>query len=432
MTDIHTWLAEHDIESVECVVADMAGVARGKLQHVAEFGDKSIKLPVALFGQTVNGTFYMRDDNVQDRDMECRPDLTTLRLQPWAKSRSACVLLDCYIDDRPVEACPRSVLQRVISRYHEHGWHPVVAPEVEFYLGTADSKPHSRGAGSLSIPDPYGMDQLHELHAFFAALQSHCSAQDIDVGAVSQELGLGQFEVNFNHGDPLRLADDVFHFKRTLKQTALAHGLEASFLAKLSVEKPGSSLHLHQSVCDQKGANVFSAPDGSATALFEGFVAGLQTHLREALLLLAPYANSYRRFLSHWSSPINLEWGVDNRTVGLRVPECPPAARRVENRVAGSDVNPYLAIAASLACGYLGMTQGAKPRPPVTGSAYRVPFALHRNFYESLDALRASTALADLLGDDFVQIYTATKEQEYRQFQARVPEWERRELTLSV
>lgn len=245
---------------------------------------------------------------------------------------------------------------------------------------------------------------------------------------MSQELGAGQFEVNFLHGEPMRLADDVFHFKRTLKQAAATNGLVASFLAKTGRDSPGSSLHIHQSVYGSDGDNVFARQDGSNTDLFDGHIAGLQTYMREALLLFAPYVNSYRRFLSHWSSPINLEWGVDNRTVGLRVPGSTPANRRIENRLAGSDVNPYLVFAATLACGYLGMTRNLEPRPALAGSAYAVPFALHRHFLEALDALRASEAMAETLGTRFVHDYCAAKEKEYRDFEERVPAWEHRDL----
>jgi len=191
-------------------------------------------------------------------------------------------------------------------------------------------------------------------------------------------------------------------------------------------------MHIHQSVYDSRNENIFSDKDGVPSELFESYLGGLQKHMTSVLLLLAPYANSYRRFLSYYSSPVNLEWGVDNRTVGLRVPRSEASARRVENRLAGSDVNPYLAIAGTLACGYLGMTHGLSPRSEVTGSAYELPFALHRHLYEALDAFRDSSELRNILGDDFVTQYCAVKELEYRDFQRHISEWERDELMFSV
>ncbi len=433
---LKAWLARHRVEYVECLVSDFAGVARGKIQPANAFGDKAVKLPVAIFGQTVTGSFHMRRDNVRDRDMRCVPDPESLRLTPWATQPTACVLLDCLdADDTPVDCDPRAVLKRVLALYEGCGWRPVVAPEVEFYLIAADEADRPESApeqGTTAepddFPDPYGVYQLHELAGFFDELKEHCETQQIGIGAVSQELGPGQFEVNFQHGDAVRAADNVFHFKRTLKHGAANNNLRAYFLAKMSAGRPGSSLHIHQSVCDSGGSNVFSRDDGTASDLFSGYIAGLQTYMREALLLFAPYANSYRRFLKYWSSPVNLEWGIDNRTVGLRVPESAPEARRIENRLAGSDVNPYLAIAGTLACGYLGMTNRLEPRAPVEGSAYDAPFSLHRHFFESLDAFRGSEAMADILGHDFVRVYCAAKEREFRDFEERIPEWELEEL----
>ncbi|MEL7449715.1 MAG: glutamine synthetase family protein [Pseudomonadota bacterium] len=432
------WLKERNIDTVEILVADMAGIARGKLEPAADLDAARFKLPIALFGQTINGTYYLRANNVQDRDMVVRPDLATLRELPWAATPSACVLLECEDGDgKPVPVDPRAVLRRVLERYASQGWTPVVAPEVEYYLSSCienagDDAPPERDADNEALIDPYGVDRMHDLADFFAELTGHCDGQGIAVGAMSQELGPGQFEANFNHGPALALADDVFHFKRTLKRVARAHGMTATFLAKRDAEQPGSSLHLHQSVYDAAGNNVFSNADGSASELFYGFLGGLQTYMREALLVFAPFENSYRRFLSHWSSPVNLEWGVDNRTVGLRVPDSPPAARRIENRLAGSDVNPYLVIAASLACGYLGMTGRLKPRPEMTGSAYEVPFALLRHPYDAIEKLRGSAALCDMLGPEFVTLYTAVKELECNESQERIPEWEREELMRLV
>jgi len=150
------------------------------------------------------------------------------------------------------------------------------------------------------------------------------------------------------------------------------------------------------------------------------------------MLIFAPYVNSYRRFLNPWSSPVNLAWAVDNRTVGLRVPDAGPENRRIENRLAGSDVNPYLAIAATLACGYLGMTEGKKPSAPTEGSAYGEDFSLHRHIYVAIEALRASDAMRSILGDNFVDLFCAVKEDEYREFQEIITPWEREILMFNV
>ena len=194
----------------------------------------------------------------------------------------------------------------------------------------------------------------------------------------------------------------------------------------------GSALHVHQSVVDKQGVNIFSNADGEPSELFYSYLGGLQKYLSDAMLIFAPYVNSYRRFIDPWASPVNLAWAIDNRTVGLRVPDSPPEARRVENRLAGSDVNPYLALAATLACGYLGMTEGVKADKPIEGSAYELPFTLHRFLYEAMDALDNSAAMRKTLGDDFVTLYCAVKSDECREFQEIVTPWEREVLMFNV
>lgn len=435
------WLSERDVENVELIVSDMAGIARGKIQPTSQLKSKDIKLPIAIFAQTIDSQFYMPRENIVDSDMFLEPDLSTARLVPWSTGTTATVIMDCHdIKGRTVETSPRMVLKRLVEKYEARGWSPVVAPEAEFYLtelptdqdddnGSSDNERESHADEHI---DPYGIDGLHDLGPFFDELSQYCQIQDISLEGISQELGPGQYEVNFQHGPPLKLADDVFHFKRTLRRTAQEHGLRVTFLAKPLMNGPGSSMHIHQSVYNERGENVFVNPDGGNSKLFEYCLGGLQTYLKDAILMFAPYANSYRRFLNFSSSPVNLEWGVDNRTVGLRVPISDANSRRIENRLAGSDVNPYLAIAGSLACGFLGMTEELSPRPAVEGSAYDLPFALHRHLYEALDAFRASRALRDILGDEFVTLYSIVKEMEYRVFQSRVSDWERNELSLIV
>ncbi len=435
------WLSERNVENVELIVSDMAGIARGKIQPTSQLKSKDIKLPIAIFAQTIDNQFYMPRENIVDSDMFLQPDVSTARLVPWSSGTTATVMMDCYdIKGKIVETSPRRVLKRVIEKYEARGWTPVVAPEAEFYLTKLVSDPDSDNETSneefASLPDehidPYGIDGLHDLGPFFDELARYCQIQDIFLQGISQELGPGQYEVNFKHGPPLKLADDVFHFKRTLKRAAQEHGLRVTFLAKPLMNGPGSSMHIHQSVYNERNENVFVDSAGGNSKLFEYCLGGLQTYLKDAILMFAPYANSYRRFLNFSSSPVNLEWGVDNRTVGLRVPIADAAARRVENRLPGSDVNPYLAISASLACGYLGMTEELSPRAPVNGSAYDLPFALHRHLYEALDAFRDSKPLRSILGDEFVTLYSIIKEMEYKVFQSRISDWERNELALIV
>ena len=438
--DIQAWLTEHEIQDVEAFVPDMAGAARGKLIPAAKFGVGELKLPEGIFAQTISGNYVDNKDNIEDRDMILWTDPATLRPVPWATDPAASIFLDCFHrDDTPVETSPRRVLRNVLQLYEEKGWAPVVAPEVEFYL----INPHSDANQEVEPPEgrlgwtetskqPYSIDTMNDFDPFINDIYSYCEAQDIRIDTLSQEMGPAQFELNFFHGNALELADQVFLFKRTVREAAIAHEMHATFLAQPISDAAGSALHIHQSVVDKNGNNIFSNKDGSASELFMSYIGGLQKYMRHALLIFAPYANSYRRFLNYDASPVNLAWAVDNRTVGLRVPDAEPEARRVENRLAGSDVNPYLVLAATLACGYLGMTEGASPDESIKGSAYDLPFSLHRFMYEAIDAFETSDAMRNTLGDKFVTLYADIKKDECREFQEIVTPWEREVLMFNV
>jgi glutamine synthetase len=204
-------------------------------------------------------------------------------------------------------------------------------------------------------------------------------------------------------------------------------------MAKPHAKEPGSAMHIHQSIVDRDTRkNVFSNADGSPTPLFFAHIAGLQRYLPAAMALLAPNVNSYRRITRFQVSPINVQWGYDNRTAGLRVPGSEPQSRRVENRLSGADANPYLASAASLACGYLGMVQGLSPTEPISGSAHDLPFSLPRNLDESIRLLRECDPLTEILGENFVSAFALVKEAEYEVFLQVISSWEREHLLLNV
>ncbi len=419
---------------------DMAGSARGKVVPANKFGSGEMKMPEAIFSQTISGDYISDATNVEDRDMLLVPDPSTLRPVPWASDPAASVFLDCYHrDGSPVSKSPRIVLRNVLAKYEARGWIPVVAPEVEFYLLSPHSDPNDEAEppeGRLGWTEgarqPYSIDTMNDFDPFINDVYAYCEAQGIRIDTLSQEMGPAQFEINFLHGNALDNADQVFLFKRTIREAAIEHKMHATFLAKPMAEEAGSALHIHQSVIDKQGNNIFSKADGEPSELFFGFMGGLQRHMPEAMLIFAPYVNSYRRFLNPHSSPVNLAWAIDNRTVGLRVPDSGPENRRIENRLAGSDVNPYLVIAASLACGYLGMVDGLKPTEPIVGSAYGTEFGLHRHIYSAIDAMRESEAMRSMLGDDFVTSYTAVKDDEYREFQEIITPYEREILMFNV
>lgn len=436
----HDWFTEHKIEDLEVLVPDMAGAARGKMIPASSFGEGEMKMPEAIFGQTISGNYYESDENIEDRDMLLVPDPETICPVPWMELPTASVIFDGYTKDgQEVQASPRRVLQNVLKLYKEQGWEPVVAPEAEFYLLNPSTDfnvevepPQGRLGRTDTTKQPYSLDAMNNFDPFINQVYEFSEAQGISIDNLSQEMGPSQLEINFVHGDALSLADQVFRFKRTVREAAILHGMHATFMARPITGEAGSAMHIHQSIMREDGTNIFTNKNGSENEKFMHYIGGLQKYMPEALLIFAPYANSYRRFLSYWSSPVNLEWAVDNRSVGLRIPDCEPANRRVENRLGGSDVNPYLVLAATLACGYLGMMEKLSPRDAIEGSAYELPFGLHRHMYASIDAFSSSSAMRKVLGDSFVDMYTGIKQKEYEQFQEIITPWEREHLMLNV
>lgn len=440
------WLREHHVTEVECILADINGIARGKIlpgeKFLRSLEDDSLRLPESIFIQTVTGD-YPEEDVIDpvDRDIRLRPDFASLRLVPWYEEPTAQVIADCvHHDGSPVEIAARYVLRRVLGLYADKGWRPVVAPELEFFLTKINEDPDyplvppiGRSRRQETARQSFGIDAVNEFDPIFEDVYDWCEAQAIDIDTLTHEAGAAQMEINFNHGDALALADQAFLFKRTLRQAALKHGIHATFMAKPMEREPGSSMHVHQSIYGvESGQNLFSTPDGEPSRLFLHFIGGLQKFLPAAMPLLAPNVNSYRR-LRRWSTaPINVHWGIENRTVGLRVPISTPDARRVENRIAGADANPYLAIAASLACGWLGMVGEIEPGDPIKGTAYRLAQTLPQQMPEALRKLHQSGPLKEVLGEAFVEVLLAVKQAEHDAYQRVISSWEREHLLLNV
>jgi glutamine synthetase len=218
-----------------------------------------------------------------------------------------------------------------------------------------------------------------------------------------------------------------------VREAALRHDMFATFMAKPIAGEPGSAMHVHQSILSKAtGLNIFSNPDGTPSKEFFWYIGGLQKYVPAAMALFAPYVNSYRRLVRSNAAPINIQWGIDNRTVGIRSPVSNAAARRIENRVIGADANPYVALAATLACGYLGMKNRIEPAPECKGDAYLGDFQLPRSLGEALTALRNQKDLTEVLGAAFITVYTEVKEIEYAEFMKVISPWEREHLLLHV
>ncbi|WP_374537521.1 glutamine synthetase family protein [Chitinimonas taiwanensis] len=438
------FLKEHQIHEVECVIPDMTGVARGKIVPRNLFlAEDTMKMSKAALMLTVNGEFadYERFAGANDPDMVCVPDANTIRMVPWAIEQVAVVIHDCQdFDGRHVGISPRAVLRKVLKLYENKGWRPVVAPEMEFYLIAQNSNPHEPlrppvgRAGRTEVGrQSFSIDAVNDFDPFFQELSTFCEAANLGVETLIHEVGAGQMEINFSHGDALDLADRVFLFKRAVRETAYRHKIFATFMAKPMENEPGSAMHIHQSIVDiQSGENIFSNADGSASQLFFSHIAGMQKYLPQAMPMFAPYVNSYRRLSRHTAAPINVRWGYDNRTCGIRIPNSGPAARRLENRVPGVDVNPYLAMAATLACGYLGMVEKLQPSEPMSDSAYSLDYELPRSLEDAVELMQACEALQEVLGTEFVEAFCNVKEKEFETFNRGITAWEREHLQLHV
>jgi glutamine synthetase len=445
---LEAWIRERRITEIECLISDIAGIPRGKILPAEKFirgtADGALRLPESVLVQTVTGDFPDNVWSIVDpvsRDVRMVPDSGSMRLVPWYDEPTAQVICDVTDHDGSAnEIAPRQVLKRVLAAYAARGWRPIVAPELEFYLTQINDDPDyplqppiGRSRRAETGRQAYGIEATNEFDPIFEDVYDWCEAQEIDIDTLTHEQGVAQMEINFNHGDPLELADQTFLFKRTLRQAALKHGIYATFMAKPLQAEPGSAMHIHQSVVDHAtGENLFADPDGRNARLFLAHIAGLQRYLPASMPLLAPNVNSYRRLRRHSDAPINTHWGWENRTVGLRVPESGRSDRRVENRVAGADANPYLAIAGTLACGYIGMVDGLEPTEPLETSAYRRAQTLPRQMPDGLAKLNASRPLKEVLGERFVEVLLAVREAEHEAYQTVISSWEREHLLLNV
>ena len=443
--DIHQFFRERGISEVEAIIPDMAGVARGKIMPAEKFtADEGMKLPESIFLQTVTGDYPPDTSSAMspaEIDIVLKADTKTVREVPWAAEPTAQVIHDCfYSDGRRVTMAPRHVLRHVLELYAQRGWEPVVAPELEFYLIEPNldadyplKPPVGRSGRAEPGRQSYSIAAVNEFDPLFDDIYQFCERQDIEIDTLIHEDGPAQMEINLLHGDPLELADQVFLFKRTAREAALRHKMYTTFMAKPHGKEPGSAMHIHQSIVDTKTRqNIFSNKDGTPSQLFFAHIGGLQKYLPAAMALFAPNVNSYRRITRAALAPINVQWGYDNRTCGLRVPVSDPGNRRVENRVGGADANPYLAIAASLACGYLGMVENLQPTEPIAGSAHDLPFALPRALDSALRRLTESEALIRVLGEPFVAAFSIVKSAEYEVFLQVISSWEREHLLLNV
>ena len=447
MSDLKSWIEQHGVTEVECLVPDMNGVLRGKVLPAAKLvqaREGALRMPSSVFSVTVTGEYADAEGDEEafrDADMVLKPDPSTLCIAPGFKTPTAFVFADAmHSNGQPWASSPRHVLKRVIELYKDKGWRTVVAPELEFYLTAPNTDPDlpltppaGRSGRAETAPQPYGLEAITEYEDLIDDIYEYSEAASLHLDTMIHEAGTAQLEINFLHGDALALADQVLVFKRIVRQVALKYGLYATFMAKPMEYQPGSAMHLHISVEDEaKGVNLFADNAGKDSPMFRHYVGGLQKYLPEIAPLFAPNVNSFRRMRPDHSAPINVQWGYDNRSCGLRVPISDRHDRRIENRLPGADANPYLAITAALICGYLGVEEGLEPSKQATGNAYNHARTLPKTLEEALERFTACKPVRKLLGEPFCRAFTCIKEAELEAFQGVISSWERDHLLLKV
>ncbi len=432
--------ANPDIDSIEMIYTDLGGVPRGKRlrQHeviaVYESGRMfpgSITV-VDIRGQDTVETGLVWEDGDADRSMKPIPG--TLVKTPWGGDNAAQFLVDFYeLDGTPHDLDPRHVLGRVIDRFVDDGLTPVLAVELEFYLlsprrtrdGGYRPARHEGGRTPTGV-EVYGLRELDDFRPFFDELYAACDVQGLPLESAISEFAPGQFELTLRHKpDVLRAVDDGIMYKRLVKAVAQRHGMEATFMAKPFAEQAGSGMHIHVSVNDGNGRNIFASDAPEGTEALRYAIGGMIGSIGDAFALFAPHANSFRRFRANSYAPVAPTWGVNNRTVSFRIPAGPPASRHVEHRACGADANPYLAVAAILAGMHHGMKNRIDPGPPITGNGYdRDALGDDKppsNWFAAVDRFHGSALMRDYLGERFVDMFTIVKRVEQDNYFAQVP-----------
>lgn len=429
--------ANPDIRRVHLLFTDMTGIFRGKAiqAHELEAAYRSGRpLPSSTLAMTVRGVDVASAGllwEIGDRDCILRPVSGTLVRCPWMEVPTAQVMLAVDPDSLPAaHACPRGALVRVADRLAADGFHPVMAVELEFYLfdpARGQDGELRPAVGQITGIRPRESEVCHttaieDMAPLFDALYDACEAQGIAAETAISEFAAGQYELTLHHRtDPLRAADEGIMLKRLVKAVAQRHGMVATFMAKPLTHEPGNGMHLHVSLGDATGGNLFAGEEPEGNALIRHAIAGLLDTMPGATAIFAPGGNSFRRFQPGSYAPTTTTWGVDNRTVAVRVTSGDPATRHIEHRTAGADANPYLAAAAVLAGLHHGITERLAPGAPVVGNGYDQPGApLPASWREAIALFRDSPVMARYLGAELCRMYALVKEQECETFLAEV------------
>jgi glutamine synthetase len=424
--------------AVDAIFADLSGVVRGKrypIDHLAKLLGDGLAFPASVFLLDTMGECHDangRGYSDGDPDAIAKVIPGTLKPVPWSERPTCQAMVTLSdLDGTPYPFEPRNILATVLARFTEMKLRPVVAFELEFYLidreRTATGSPQPPISPLSGRRDSgtqvYGMADVDSFAVLLDDITQACAAQGISTGAITAEYAPGQFEINLQHtDDPMLAADQCVMFKRVVKGVSRRHNLQATFMPKPYPDEAGSGLHMHISMLDRAGRNVFDGGKaGIASPVLEQAVAGILDILPESMTFLAPNVNSFRRFVPNIFVPIRRSWGFENRSVALRIPIGAGDARRIEHRVGGADANPYLALATALAGIHHGMTRKLTPPPAFDGNAGfeydpDLPFRPRR----ALENLLESTVLETYFGADYLSTYAACKSAEYDKFESQI------------
>jgi glutamine synthetase len=435
--EAHAFLdANSDITSIHVIWTDICGVARGKIlrrdELIPAWKDGRF-MPISalvldITGQDVPETGLVFDEG--DRDMLLWPVLGSLVRIPWMEEPTAQYLASVHdLDGTPHFADPRNALEAIVKRFQtELNMTPVGAVEVEFFLMDRASAIAGEPRAPKSLINEhrpqhyqaYYLQDLDDFAPFFKDLYAYCEAQGLPAKTLISEYAPGQMEIVLRHrADVLKACDEGIMLKRLIKATAEKHGMAATFMAKPYAQWTGSGMHIHVSLGDEKGTNLFAADDPMQNELLLHSIGGLKAAMAESMLIFAPNANSYRRFRRNSYAPVSASWGINNRTVSIRIPAGAANACHIEHRPSGADANPYLVMAAILAGMHYGITEKSDPGNPVVGNGYekRAKY-IPGNWFDAIDAFWRASILKEYFGKPFVDTYCTIKEVEADRFYA--------------
>jgi glutamine synthetase len=425
--------AHPDLECIDAVIVDIAGTIRGKRLPIADgprLFEQGMQLPRSVYLMDVKGEMvnpFGRGFGDGDPDGTAWPVPGSLA-RVWGEGPKRLQLIATMKNDdgAPTAGEPRAALERVLDRFADRRLTPVIALELEFYLidllrteAGVPQPPRDPRTGIREKDNAvYSIDDLDRYAAFHQALAAAARLQNIPVAGTSSEYAPGQFEINLHHqSDARRAADHAVLLKQIVRAAARAGGFEATFMAKPYPDRIGSGLHIHASMLDAEGRNIFDDGSADGAPALRHAIGGLQALMPESMALFAPSLNSYRRFEPDMFAPVNRRWGINNRSAGLRIPVGPGHGRRVEHRVSGADANPYFAAAAVLAGLHHGLEHQLDPGPAATGNVSREPdLALPFTLDDALMRLKDAAVLPDYLGEETVALYGETKRLEIQRF----------------